>query len=92
MSGDNLLIFADSEHDAYSDLNGNITIGALRPGIYELKVDPETAPEGYVASVVPRIIEVRAGGTLRGVQIDLAIPPKPIIIRDLPRQQSIPVP
>jgi len=85
-------VIADSEHDAYSDLNGNITIGALRPGIYELKVDPETAPEGYVASVVPRIIEVRAGGTLRGVQIDLAIPPKPIIIRDLPRQQSIPVP
>jgi hypothetical protein len=79
-------VIADSEHDTYSDVDGNIMIGSLKPGIYELRVDPETAPEGYVASVAPRIIQVKAGETLRGVQIELSIPPKPTIIRDLPKQ------
>jgi len=85
-------VIADSEHDTYADVDGNITIGSLRPGFYELRVDPETAPEGYVASVAPRIIQVKAGETLRGVHVELAIPPKPTIIRDLPRQQSVTTP
>jgi hypothetical protein len=80
-------IIADSDHDTYSDLNGNFTIGSLRPGIYQLKVDPETSPEGYVGSTVPQGIRVRAGGIVRGVQIQLAIPPRPTVIRDLPRQE-----
>ena len=82
-------VIADSEHDTYSDVNGNITIGSLRPGVYELTVDPETGREGYVAVVVPRIIQIKAGESLRGVQIELSIPPKPTIIRDLPKQQSV---
>jgi len=85
-------VIADSEHDTYSDVDGNINLGSLRPGFYELRVDPETAPEGYVASVAPRIIQVRAGEILRGVQIELAIPPKPTIIRSLPRQEAVPTP
>ena len=85
-------VIADIEHDTYSDLAGSITIGSLRPGFYELRVDPETAPEGYVASVMPRQIQIKAGETLRGVEIELAIPPKPIVIKDLPRQQSITTP
>jgi hypothetical protein len=85
-------VIADGEHDTYSDLDGNITLGSLRPGIYQLKVDPETVPEGYVASAVPDEIQVRAGDTLRGVQIHLAIPPRPTITRDLPRQESVSAP
>ena len=85
-------VIADSEHDTYSDVGGNITIGSLRPGFYELRVDPETAPEGYVASVAPRIIQVKPGETLRGVQVELAIPPKPTIIREIPRQQPVTTP
>jgi hypothetical protein len=85
-------VIADSEHDTYSDADGNIIIGSLRPGAYELRVDAETVPDGYVATVTPRIIQVKAGETLRGVQIDLSIPPKPTITRDLPKQQSITAP
>jgi hypothetical protein len=85
-------VIADSENDTYSDLDGNFTLGSMRPGFYELRVDPETTPEGYVASVTPRQIQVKAGESLRGVQIELAIPPKPVLIRDLPRQPAITTP
>jgi hypothetical protein len=85
-------VIADGEHDTYSDLGGNITIGSLRPGIYQLKVDPETVPEGYVVSAAPDEIQVRAGDTVRGVQIQLVVPPRPTVVRDLPRQQSVSVP
>jgi hypothetical protein len=82
-------IIADSEHDTYSDLSGNMTIGSLKPGIYRLKVDPETSPEGYVALVEPSEIRVRAGETLRGVQIQLKPAPRPVIITDLPKQPPV---
>jgi hypothetical protein len=82
-------VIADSEHDTYSDLSGNITIGSLKPGLYQLKVDPETAPEGYVAIVEPREIQVRAGQTLRDVRIQLVVAPREVIIKDLPKQEAV---
>jgi hypothetical protein len=85
-------VIADGEHDAYSDLNGNIVIGSLRPGTYQLKVDPETVPPGYAASTVPQEIRLRAGEVVRDVQIQLAIPPRQTIITDLPKQQSVSAP
>jgi len=85
-------VIADDEHDTYSDLDGNVTIGSLKPGMYQLKVDPETAPEGYVASTMPQDIRIKAGETIRGVQVHMDIPPRPTIIRDLPKQQSVSAP
>ncbi|HET9220075.1 MAG TPA: hypothetical protein VFR18_24060 [Terriglobia bacterium] len=82
-------VIADSDHDTYSDIGGNITIGSLKPGSYQLKVDPETVPEGYVASVEPPRILIRAGEVVRGVQIRLALQPRSTIITDLPKQQSV---
>jgi hypothetical protein len=84
-------VIADSEHDTYSDLSGNITLGSLRPGAYQLKVDPETAPEGYVASVEPQEIVVKAGENLSGIQIQLKLAPRKVVSQELPRQ-SIDVP
>ena len=83
-------VFADGKHDTFSDLSGNITIGSLKPGTYQLKVDPETVPEGYLASA--ESIQVRAGEVLRGVQVQLKIPPRPVVTIDLPRQQSVTTP
>lgn len=82
-------VIADSEHDTYSDIGGNITIGSLKPGSYQLKVDSGTIPEGYVASVEPPQIQIRAGEVVRGVQIRLALQPRSMIITDLPKQHSV---
>jgi hypothetical protein len=82
-------VIADSEHDTYSDLSGNITIASLKPGVYQLKVDPETAPEGYVAVVEPREIQVKAGETLRDVRIHLVLAPREVIVKDLPKQEAV---
>jgi len=82
-------VVADHEHDTYSDLGGNIIIGSLKPGRYELKVDPATAPQGYVAAVEPREIHIKAGEVLQGVGIHLTPVPREVIIKDLPRQQSV---
>ena len=85
-------IIADGEHDTYSDVDGNITMGSLMPGVYRLKVDTENAPEGYVALVEPQEIQIKAGETQRGIRVQLMLPPKPIIIKDLPKQQTVSVP
>ena len=82
-------IIADSEHDTYSDVDGNITIGSLAPGTYRLRVDPESIPEGYVARVEPEEARVTAGEMLRGVHIQLMLAPRPVLIRDLPKQQAL---
>jgi hypothetical protein len=82
-------VIADDEHDTYSDLDGNITLGSLTPGIYQLKVDPSTAPEGYSAASDPQEVRVRAGEVLHGVQIQLSIPPRPVIIKELPSQKTV---
>jgi len=84
-------VIADGEHDTYSDADGNITIASLPPGTYQLKVDPETAPEGYVA-LEPQEVRVTAGETLRGLRIQLVMPPRPVIIKDLPNQESVSFP
>ncbi|HEX4997575.1 MAG TPA: hypothetical protein VFY29_05090 [Terriglobia bacterium] len=85
-------VIADSEHDTYSDVEGNLTIGSLTPGTYRLKVDPESIPEGYVARVEPEEVKVSAGEILRGVRIRLELAPKAVVIRDLPKQQSVTAP
>jgi hypothetical protein len=52
-------------------------------------VDSGTIPEGYVASVEPPQIQIRAGEVVRGVQIRLALQPRSMIITDLPKQHSV---
>ncbi len=85
-------IIADNEHDTYSDLSGNIAISSLKPGTYQLKVDPETTPSGYIASVVPQEVHVKAGEALRGVQIRLEAAPRAVTLQELPTQESITLP
>ena len=49
------------------------------------------ANEGYVA-VEPQEVRVTAAETLRGVRIQLGMPPRPVIIKDLPKQESVSFP
>jgi len=81
-------IVADVNHDTFSGTTGNITLGSLPPGTYRLRVDPETVPNGYVQSPDSLNIQVKPGETIRGVRLQLAIPPKPVIIKELPNQVS----
>ena len=81
-------VIADDERDTYSDVQGNIMLGSLPPGVYHLRVDPETIPNGYAASPEQMEIRIRPGEIVRGVHFQLVMPPKPVIIKDLPKQQS----
>jgi uncharacterized surface anchored protein len=85
-------VIADNEHDTYSDLSGNIAISSLKPGTYQLKVDPETTPKGYIVSVAPQEVHVKAGETLRDVQIHLEAAPRVVTIQELPTQEAITLP
>ena len=77
-------VIADADHDSYSDLNGNLILGSLPPGTYQLRLDPATLPDGYrpISESIP--IQVMPGETLRGVTFRLVIPPKPVIRKELP--------
>jgi hypothetical protein len=81
-------IIADKEHDTYSDGQGNFTLGSLPPGIHHLRIDPETIPDGYMASPEEIEVHIHSAEVIRGVHFELAVPPKQIIIKDLPKQQS----
>ena len=85
-------IVAGGEFDTYSDVQGNLTLGSLPPGVYHLRVDPETIPEGYAVSPEQIEVSVRPGVVARNLRFQLVIPPKPVIIKDLPKQQAQSVP
>jgi hypothetical protein len=81
-------VVADNEHDTFSGTNGNITLGSLPPGSYRLRLDPETVPAGYVQSPDSVPVQVKPGETIRGVRFQLVVPPKPVILKELPVQLS----
>jgi Flp pilus assembly secretin CpaC len=76
-------IIADSEHDTYSDSQGNFILSSLPPGTYRLTVDPQSIPSGYAASPQQIEVRVRPAEVTRGVQFELAVPAKTIVTRDL---------
>jgi hypothetical protein len=81
-------IIADKEHDTYSDGMGSFTLGSLPPGIHHLRIAPETIPEGYTASPEEIEVHIHPAEVIRGVHFQLAVTPKQMIIKDLPKQQS----
>jgi hypothetical protein len=84
-------IIAGPHHDSFSELNGNFLIGDLPPGSYELKLDRETLPDGYVPKPPSIHVLVQPGNTLQDVAFLLVIPPRPVVQKTLPPQAAEPV-
>jgi hypothetical protein len=77
-------IVAGNDRDAFSEANGSFLLGDLTPGTYELRLDPETLPAGYVASPDVVTVTVMPGENLQNVRFQLTMPPRPIIEKRLP--------
>jgi hypothetical protein len=81
-------IIAGPQYDSFSELNGIFLIGDLPPGSYELKLDRETLPDGYVPMPPSIHVQVEPGKTLMDVAFQLVIPPKPVVQKILPPQAA----
>ncbi len=73
---------ADAPHDSYTDVFGKVTLTALPPGTYELQIDAESIPEGFVASPGTARVVVRPGETTSDVQFVVAPAPKEVIRKE----------
>ena len=81
-------IIASGDRDTFSEFNGNFLLSDLPPGTYDLRVDPETVPQSYVSKPEVMRIEVKPGRASDNVQFQLVIPPRPVIEKSLPEEQS----
>jgi hypothetical protein len=72
-------IIAGPQHDSFSELNGIFLINDLPPGSYELSLDRETLPPGYVSQPPSIQVRIKPGEMSTAVTFLLMIPPKPII-------------
>jgi hypothetical protein len=79
-------IIATGGQDTYTELNGDFLLGDLPPGVYELRLDPESLPPGLSPKPVEVRIEVTPSSTIRGVKFRLEKPMRPVIEIQAPDQ------
>ena len=65
--------------DTYTESNGLFVAGDLPPAVYEIRVDPNTIPKGYVSTPEMVQITVNPGQTVENVQFTVAPRPRVVI-------------